>query len=300
MKQEHGFEMWLREQERADATIATYLADVTRFVGWHKGTYGHEANPVEFTRLDVRDYRSFLETLTPKLRPATINRRLQALSTWGAWMVEVGRRLDNPAEGARRVKQERNLAPKSPSPREVAALERELERAVLNARTHTASLLAVRDRAAVELLAHTGLRVGELCALALDDVELSERRGLVHVRHGKGDKARDVPLNVEARRPLALWLELRPDSGERLFCDEGGVGLSERAVQKLLARYCRRAGVSITPHGLRHFLATSLLAQGVDVVKIAAILGHSNLATTQIYLRPSMADLGKALAKLES
>lgn len=298
MKKASPFQQWLADRDLAATTISGYLLDVQAFENWYSQAHGLlEINLADLTRLDVRDWRSYMETVAHHA-PATINRRLQALHIWGEWLLATQQIKANPVTDTKRMP-EPQLAPRWPERKQVAALEREIERAVNNARTVAATFLTTRDRAMILTLAHTGLRVSELCALEPSDLKLSERAGLLTVRHGKGNKQRRVPVNREGRRALGPWLKLRPAEARHVFTDWYGTQLTPRGVQQALQKYCRRAGVAITPHQLRHYLAKSLLDAGVELVQIAAILGHSSLDTTRIYTTPSERDLERALEKLE-
>ncbi len=292
-----AFEAYLRDKGRSGNTIIAYGQAVQRFAKWYLQTTGFLLDPAALTRPDLRDYRQHLH-ITDGLAPATVNSRLAALRAWGAWLVETKQVAANPTDGITPIKQV-TVAPHWPTRKEMGALERELERAVNNARTGPAKFLASRDRAIVLLLANTGLRVAELCALQPDDLKLSERAGSALVRHGKGDKRRSVPVNADARRALAPWLDLRPPAAVNVFADLYGVSLQPRGVQLALKDYCRRAGVSITPHQLRHYFAKSLIDTGANVLEVAALLGHSNINTTRIYTVPSQRDLELAVEKLE-
>ncbi len=151
-------------------------------------------------------------------------------------------------------------------------------------------------------LRHTGLRVGELCALRLGDVDLSERKGRVTVRSGKGQKYRVIPLNADVRRALAQYLAVRPRvADDHLFVSQrGGTALSTHGVEQLVATYARQAGLEdVTPHTLRHTFGKGLLDAGVDLPTVAALLGHENLNTTAVYTHPSARDLERAVEKLE-
>lgn len=292
------FDLWLTERGRSGNTIMAYGKVVAQFYQWHTQTTGQLLDPAALTRMEVRDYRQHLQVVE-KLAPATINFRLAALRTWATWLVDTHALVSNPTDGITSIKQV-TVAPHWPERKAMAALERELERAVNNARTDPAKFLASRDRAIVLLLANTGLRVAELCALEMSDLTLSERAGSVLVRHGKGNKRRTVPVNHDARLALAPWLALRPAEAATLFCDLYGVSLQPRGVQLAIKQYCRRAGVSITPHQLRHYLAKSLIDKGESLLVVAKIMGHSKITTTQIYTTPSERDLVRAVEKLES
>lgn len=151
---------------------------------------------------------------------------------------------------------------------------------------HGNSLASLRDRALLELLFSTGLRVAELCSL---DRDVDVRRGEVTVR-GKGGKLRVVFVSGRAQRALAGYLRERSDSENSLFVSISPKGrvlgrIQPRTVQRLIDRYARRAGVvkRVTPHTFRHFFATDLLINGADLRSVQELLGHSSITTTQVY-----------------
>src|SRR3989442_11896283 len=131
-----------------------------------------------------------------------------------------------------------------------------------------------RDQAAVTLMLHTGVRVSELCALTWKDVHLSERRGLLTVRSGKGGKRRQIPLNRDARQVLrTLGYGEHAGTAESIFWGQRGP-LTPRGVQLLLARYARAAGLQrVTPHALRHSFCKNLVNVGFGLEKIALLAG---------------------------
>ncbi len=148
---------------------------------------------------------------------------------------------------------------------------------------------ALRDRAILELLFSTGLRVSELCSLNAD-IDLT--RDEFSVR-GKGEKVRVVFLSPSAKKAVAEYLKKRSDMGEALFVGSGAPGkndkdaprLSVRTVQRIVKRYAVKAGITrkVSPHIIRHQFATDLLEGGADLRSVQALLGHANIATTQIY-----------------
>lgn len=292
-----AFAAYLRANDRAPLTVRSYLDELTRFAVWYRQTNGRPlARPEDLTAIDVREYREWLEV--GRKAPGTINKALSALRSYGNWLVGTGQLPASPARNTKLIAAV-TTAPRWLDRRELAAVLRAAQRATNSAQTEPAHVLAVRNEAIVQLLAHSGLRLAELCALELADVKLSDRSGLLTVRHGKGNKARQVPLNVEARRPLAAWLEVRPNSAERLFSDRRGKALQADGVQRMLAELGRRAGVAVTPHTLRHTFAKSLADAGVPDSRIAALLGHSSLNSTRIYTMPSLQDLARDVERLE-
>lgn len=152
-------------------------------------------------------------------------------------------------------------------------------------------LIPVRDRALLELLYSSGLRVSEVAGLTIDDLNL--REGLVKAR-GKGKKERIVPVGAKARDALKSYLVERmlfkkkrslPDSDAAFFLNRAGERLTDRQIRRIVVKYARLAGINgqIGPHTLRHTFATHLLVGGADLRSIQELLGHSSLSTTQKY-----------------
>lgn len=152
------------------------------------------------------------------------------------------------------------------------------------------SLQALRDRAILELLFSTGLRVSELCSLNQD---LDLTRDEFSVR-GKGDKVRVVFLSPSAKKAVAEYLKRRGDMSDALFVSYGKAGKSKgkdlsritsRSVERLVKQYAIKAGITrkVTPHVIRHSFATDLLSNGADLRSVQAMLGHANISTTQVY-----------------
>lgn len=146
-----------------------------------------------------------------------------------------------------------------------------------------------RDKAILELLFSTGLRISELCGLSIDDVDLT--RDEFSVR-GKGDKIRVVFISDSARAAVKNYLKARKDLDGAMFVrygrkanDGGDLRLSPRAVQRLIKKYAAEAGITrkVTPHVIRHSFATDLLSNGADLRSVQALLGHANIGTTQVY-----------------
>src|SRR3989344_225969 len=174
--------------------------------------------------------------------------------------------------------------PKLPS-RQIEIIDyKDLER--LLAAPEGDGLRILRDKAILEVLFSTGLRLSEICNLKR---YLDFSRGEITVR-GKGDKLRIVFLSDTAKKAIKNYLDKRGDAEEALFISLSKTGqvigrVSSRAIQRLVNFYARKAGIvkKLTPHGLRHLFATDLLINGADIRSVQELLGHSNVSTTQIY-----------------
>ncbi len=192
--------------------------------------------------------------------------------------------------------------------RSTTTAPRSLPRADLNRLTREAQKDAQagradgkRNLAIIQTLRYAGIRVGELVALTLSDLEISERAGQLTVRSGKGGKFRQLPLNAEARRAISDYLDARPTvATDRVFVGQRGP-LSANAVRRIVAKYARRAGLEdVTPRTFRHSFGRQALDSGTDLVTVATLLGHEDLKTTAIYTKPSQEDLVRAVDRLEA
>jgi site-specific recombinase XerD len=308
----------LRAQDRSPHTLSAYQSDLAHFFAWLSHQIGRDIPPVEVTPFDLQSYRDHL--VAEGARPATVNRRLAALRAFFAYLMEKGEIATSPAARIRAVRQTRQV-PRALTPQEVyrlrreAAARRQRAEAKAGGEVTPAVVAARRDEALLALLLYTGLRVSEAAALRVEDVVLNDRSGKVRVRSGKGRKYREVPLHREAREALRAYLEVRlppgpsappppgpsappPPTSSALFLGQRGP-LGVRGIQMRLRALGEAAGVEVTPHRLRHTFATRLLREAkADLVTVAALLGHTSIATTAIYTRPSEADLERAVEGL--
>jgi integrase/recombinase XerC len=275
----------LRDTDKSPGTVAAYAKDLRSFANFLR----HPLTPQDCTPTDIRSYRIFLASV--KVAPATINRRMatiKAYATFNGIHLEIKLcELERPA-------------PRWLDRKQQAALLRELERRDNGARTDPARRQSARDRAVVSVMLNCGLRISEAVALELGDVEMHDKSGELHVRHGKGDKPRTIPLNADVRRDLRAWLTWRPEvDTARLFVGKSGQALGVAGVTRMLGEYARRAKVTCTPHTLRHTFAKNLIDAGVGLERVAALMGHDSLESTKRYTLPSQQDLAAAVEKLE-
>ncbi|HEY76683.1 MAG TPA: tyrosine-type recombinase/integrase [Thermoflexia bacterium] len=270
-----------------ESTANQYRLALADFHRWYVQTYGEEPAPALLTDEEAREYVAYLSGVR-NLKAATVNLRLSALKGLARFC---GRRLT--VRGVRKVEQ-----PIEPlNGRELGRLI-----AAVEGFWWGAEWMKRRNVAIIALLARAGLRVGEVVALDVEDVELNERSGWVLVRRGKGLKERHVPLSKEARKALGAYLEKRPWWTEEaaLFVTRTGQRMDVRAVQRMVEAATQRAGIAkrVTPHVLRHTFATRFLRRGGDLATLQAILGHANLATTARYLHPDAARVQEMVESL--
>jgi len=276
------------EGERALSphTVRAYAGDLERFVDFLAVEYWSTApEAIDLAAIDVIAVRSFLAALARDHGRRSQGRALSALRTFFRWACRVGEAAANPAQRVRTPKAPQTL-PRHLRPGEIEALL---------AAPQGDAPPAQRDRAILELLYATGLRVAELVGLDWLDLDLKERM-LRTV--GKGDKERMVPFGRPAQAALRAWREgwtaLRQGRGaaqgasstaEPLFVNLRGERLSDRSVRRILDRYVVATAMAhgVHPHTLRHTFATHLLESGADLRAIQELLGHRSLSTTQRY-----------------
>lgn len=255
-------------------TLEAYLRD-TRRLALHAAARGRRG-PQEITPAELREFIYALKDVG--LSPATIHRQISALRTYFRFLVGEGHQTRNPADRIESPKRWRTL----PTVLSHADTER-----LLAAPSPDVSL-GIRDRALLEFAYASGARVSELVGLRLQDVLFEE--GIARL-FGKGAKERLVPVGRRALGAVALYArEIRPalDRGHgkgRLFLNARGSPLSRVGAWGIIRQAARRAGLTkrVTPHTLRHTFATHLLEGGADLRAVQEMLGHADLATTQLY-----------------
>lgn len=271
------------ERNLSPATLRAYRREVLSFLTFVVDELAINA-PTDVTPRTLRTYLAHLHSRG--LQPRSVARGLAALRTFFRFLVVEGVLQSSPADA---VPHPQDIK-KTPDVADRYSIEE-----VLEGFPDTAA--GRRDRAAMELLYAAGLRVSELVALDLDDIRLDER--MVRVR-GKGRKERLVPFGRPAADAIRRYLGDRVqwrrgviDETEPLFVNQRGGRLSDRSVRRQLDRAVRKtADINhLHPHALRHAFATHLLEAGMDLRAIQELLGHSSLATTQIYTRVDLAHL---------
>lgn len=205
----------------------------------------------------------------------SLQRELSAIRSFYLSLMKAGLATENPAQHVKAPKQPRKL-PKTMDVDQISGL--------LDAGAN--SVLEIRDVAMFELFYSSGLRLSELSALNLVDIDLQDRQ--LDVLQGKGGKSRRLPIGGKAIKALQQWLAVRPSKSEcelAVFTSKKGTRLGNRSIQLRLKQWCVKKGVaeSVHPHMLRHSFATHLLEASQDLRSVQELLGHENISTTQIY-----------------
>lgn len=267
-------------------TVRAYTGDLTNLFA-HLARIG-EGGPDDVTLADLRTWLA--NQHAGGADRATLQRRAAAARTFFAWARRTGRLQADPAQALRSPKVDRRL-PATVEADQVRILLDGLGALVADSGDVDELARRRRDLAIVEVLYASGVRVSELCGLDLGD--LDTQRGLLRVL-GKGGKQRTVPLGGPALRAIDRWLATRsrlavPAAGPALFVGDRGGRIDPRVVRRLVHRALAAVpdAPDLGPHGLRHAMATHLLEGGADLRSVQEILGHSSLATTQLYTHVS-------------
>lgn len=273
------------EKGRSILTVRNYEHYLERFL-----TYAKIDDPKKVTEGIVREYRLWLNRQpgvrvgrqTDTLKRKTQNYYLIALRAFLKYLRKRNIESLNPERIELAKVPERHIDLISPA---------ELDRLMKGPDLTTER--GLRDKAILELLFSTGLRVSELCSLSIEDVDLS--RDEFSIR-GKGDKIRVVFVSDAAKDAIRSYLKARKDMDDAMFIqygknqknaktDNNDLRLTPRSVQRIIKQYATIAGITrkVTPHVMRHSFATDLLSNGADLRSVQALLGHANIATTQVY-----------------
>jgi integrase/recombinase XerD len=270
--------LWLADG-LANATLASYRQDMVRFDRW---CIEHSTTLTKISRAEIEQYLA--AQFAEKARSASVSRRLSTLKRFYRWQLTLGARADDPCALVDAPRATRYL-PKNLSEAQVDALL---------AAPDENTALGERDRAMLETLYASGLRVSELVGLKL--LQLDLERGVVKIM-GKGSKERLVPMGEVAVSAVKKYLDgarrdwLTPAKGapkksDYVFITARGDGMTRQTFWHLIKKHALVAGInpeSLSPHTLRHAFATHLLNHGADLRVVQMLLGHADITTTQIY-----------------
>jgi len=265
--------VWLEDGLAAN-TLAAYRRDLCAFEQWLKAKRG-----IELDRATNADIESWFAALHTQTKSSTANRRLATLRRYYLWAIRHQRVSADPCLQLTAARQPVRI-PKTLSEAQVEALLKQPP-------VHTPR--GLRDRAMLEVLYATGLRVSELVNIGVLEISLSD--GVLRVVQGKGGKDRLVPLGAEAGHWIATYMQearpvlLGPRTSAAMFVTARGMPMTRQSFWLLIKKYAVLAGVRapMSPHVLRHAFATHLLNHGADLRVVQMLLGHADISTTQIY-----------------
>ena len=269
-----AYENYLTKVKQASGnTVSSYMRDIRQFAGWLRDA--EEIDVVDATQLNIADFVTHLESQGRS--GATRSRALASLKNFYAYLVSSGFANENPVKEVKVERSEKKL------PQILTSREIEL----LLAQPSGTDPKGIRDRAMLQVMYATGIRVSELINLDVDHVNLD--MGVIRCSGGK--KTRMIPLYDEAKNALQRYLrevrkEMLADPEERaLFVNVGGARMSRQGFWKILKHYQDTAGISkeITPHTLRHSFPVHLLENGADLGSLQELMGHSDISSTQMY-----------------
>lgn len=274
-----GFLDHLRVEKSASSlTLISYRTDLAQYCSFLARRYSVPQEEVCLDWLNHKSVRDYLGQMQEDgMSRATMARKLASLRSFVRYLCRENVLQGNPIAAVATPKQDKRL-PKFLYPVEIQLLMESPD---------GSKPMGMRDKAILETLYATGLRVGELVGINLNDVYFDEE--LVRV-YGKGSKERIVPLGSHARTSILIYLQkgrplLQKSPQEALFLNKYGSRLSERSIRNVLNKYVEEVALNqkISPHTLRHTFATHLLNAGADLRSVQELLGHVKLSTTQIY-----------------
>ena len=266
------FEQLTVEKRASDHTVKSYQRDIN-----HLTNYCTDKSIPHWADLKQSDVRSHIAGRHRQgLSSTSLQRELSAIRSFYNFLLKKRLTESNPAQYVKAPKQARRL-PKTLDVDQISGL---LE-------VGANSALEIRDLAMFELFYSSGLRLSELAALNLADIDLPDNS--LMIRAGKGGKSRMLPIGSKAVKAINNWLELRQKnaavSDSAVFISARGTRLGQRSIELRLEQWCKKKGIAehIHPHMLRHSFASHLLESSQDLRAVQELLGHSNISTTQIY-----------------
>lgn len=294
------FKEWLIEEGKSDNTIKSYEHAVSTFEKWFREVNHEEITYQDIRPIDLRDWKQYLLRSAKKrngepLAMRTINSYIESVRTFLRFLYETKVIQYNPSTALKAQNVRTEYVPRWLDKREKKLVLREIEDPVLQNRN---PWLYTRNRAIVYLSLHGGLRISEKVNLTIHDF----KHGYIQIREGKGQTAREVPMNKSLSKVINEWLIERakkePTTDAFLISQKGGP-LTVHGIYKLFDRIAENTKMpDLTPHTLRHTFGHDLIQAGNPITYVAALLGHSDLDTTRIYTSPRKKNLEDAVQSI--
>lgn len=291
---------WLEEEGKTDNTISSYVKVVKYFEDWYASSHKEEIDYIKLKPIDLREWKKFLldEAKTKVGEPLsirTINNYIEGIKTFFRFLIDRNKLKYNPAEKLKPQTVKTEYIPRWLDPSEKRQIIRYVEDLALKEKN---PWKYTRNRFIVFSMLHAGLRISEVENLKIFDI----KNGYIQIRKGKGQAARDIPMNKTLSLALEEWLEQRnlknPQNDYLLLSQKGG-RLTTSGINKIIEKIREKTNLDdLTPHTLRHTFANDLLTNGHPMPYVAALLGHNDLDTTRVYTSPRQQNLKDAVESL--
>ena len=289
---------WLKEQGFSDHTTRRYVTVCNQFIEWFEIKYNHIFSPNLVTAADLQEWKTFLlntrQKNGKKYAISTVNNNIESIKSYFRFLHEKHLIPENPSLNLKKQAIQQSRDPKWLDQREEATL-----RFYIDHKNLWKGWQYHRNRAIIYTMLFAGLRISEVSDLEVDDLS----NGFIHIRNGKGKKARKVYMNKTLASIMEEWLESRKTidtNSSFLFISQKGGQLTESGIEKIFDRLRKKTGLEeLTAHVLRHTCGHNLILKGSTLNEVADILGHNKLDTTRLYTHSSIEEQKKALDKLE-
>jgi len=283
-----AFTDWLQEKGKGKRTIEEYQQTIRVLIEWYERGSGKPFDPDEVTARDLHDWISHMQTVQ-RLAPSTINKRIAAIKTYWNYLVQAGQSTLDPTQSIR-VKRVSSLWQ---TPRWLTRSQQ--AKFLHQVRKEKNPWKRARNLGMMQMMLQAGLRISEVAALDVEDVDLNRRT--VTIRSGKGGKYRVALMNPDLVKAVEEWFELRgEDVGPLFFSERGHTRLTRQGIHHLVRKYLNQLGLTdYSAHSLRHSFCRNLIDAGQPLQVVAQLAGHESLETTRRYITPSERDLRKAV-----
>ena len=296
----NNFIKWMKEKGRSSHTIKSYLKTIKHFETWYQENFKKKIDYKQLNPIDLKEWRHYLIHDARKkngepLATQTINSYIEAMRTFLHFLHVQGIIRFDPKTYLTPQQNKKVYTPRWLDAQEKRILLRYIEDPELAAKN---AWRYTRNKAIVYSMLYAGLRISEVTNLTVFDIQ----NGYINVREGKGEAARDVPINKTLSQALNEWLkerEKKAPSTDALFTSQKGGRLTQSGIYSLFENIIKNTNITdLTPHTLRHTFAHDLVQNGVPLPYVATLLGHEDLDTTRVYTSPKKQGLKDAVETL--